>query len=290
MLWLYLSLGCALSLSIADALSKIALKNWHEYSIVFIRNLMSIPFLVIMLVIWGNIPQLSIYFWKVFLVLQPLEITAAILYIKAIKRSPLSLTIPFLAVTPVFIIVTEWLILGDHPNIFGVAGILLITTGSYLMNLHTLRHGILGPAKAILTERGSVYMLLVAFIFSITSVLGKIAIQHSNPLFFGVLYSTALSIEMLPLVILHKPNRGQLKNASPQLLLLGIGIFSGLMILLHNIALILTKVAYMISVKRTTLLFSVMFGWLFFKEEQITERLAGSIVMVVGIIVIGFLG
>ena len=188
---------------------------------------MSIPFLVVMLAIYGNIPQLSIYFWKVFLILQPLEITAAILYIKAIKISPLSLTIPFLSVTPVFIIATEWLILGDHPNIFGTAGILLITTGAYLMNLHTLKHGLLGPAKAILTERGSVYMLLVAFIFSITSVLGKIAIQYSNPIFFGFLYSAAISLEMLPLVILHKSNRNQLKKTSPLLLLLGIGVFSG---------------------------------------------------------------
>ena len=48
----------------------------------------------------------------------------------------------------------------------------------------------------------------------------------------------------------------------------------------------MVEVAYMISVKRTSLIFSVLYGWLVFKEEHIRERLLGCMVMVIGVALI----
>ena len=45
-------------------------------------------------------------------------------------------------------------------------------------------------------------------------------------------------------------------------------------------------VSYMISVKRMSLLFSVIFGKVFFREEHLKERLLGSFAMLVGVILI----
>jgi uncharacterized membrane protein len=42
----------------------------------------------------------------------------------------------------------------------------------------------------------------------------------------------------------------------------------------------------MIAVKRTSLVFSVIYGWLIFKEEKIKERLIGSGLMLAGVVVI----
>jgi uncharacterized membrane protein len=50
----------------------------------------------------------------------------------------------------------------------------------------------------------------------------------------------------------------------------------------QNIAIILTLVPYVISIKNTSVLMSVLFGWLIFREEGIRERLAGTAMMVLG--------
>jgi uncharacterized membrane protein len=42
-----------------------------------------------------------------------------------------------------------------------------------------------------------------------------------------------------------------------------------------------------ISLKRTSLLFGVMYGALLFKEEKIKERLIGSVIMITGVLLIG---
>jgi uncharacterized membrane protein len=58
------------------------------------------------------------------------------------------------------------------------------------------------------------------------------------------------------------------------------------MILLHTLALAQAEAAYMIAVKRTSLLFSVLYGRLLFGEGQFRERFAGTIVMCIGVAII----
>lgn len=185
MLWLLYALLCAFSFATADAFSKKTLETSGAYLIAWVRWAYAFPFLLLTLP-FISIPKLDSTFFEVILILLPLEITTAVLYVKAIKISPLSLTIPFLAATPVFTILTSFLILGELPDRSGTLGIILIGIGAYLLNVHTSMAGILEPLRAIRRERGSVLMLIVAFIYSITSNLGKVAIQHSSPAFFAL--------------------------------------------------------------------------------------------------------
>ena len=58
------------------------------------------------------------------------------------------------------------------------------------------------------------------------------------------------------------------------------------MILCHMLAMSMVNVAYMISVKRTSLLFSILYGHVLFKEEKIAEKAVGGIMMFVGFLLI----
>ena len=92
-----------------------------EYIVAWLRLLSSVPYLLIALFII-EMPETDSTFWAALITALPLEVTAFILYIRALKESPLSLTIPFLAFTPVFLIVTSFLILGELPDKSGAAG------------------------------------------------------------------------------------------------------------------------------------------------------------------------
>lgn len=54
------------------------------------------------------------------------------------------------------------------------------------------------------------------------------------------------------------------------------------MVITHVVAASLIQMAYMVSVKRTSLLFGVLLGALLFKETHIGQRLAGAAIMLAG--------
>ncbi|MEK6598909.1 MAG: DMT family transporter [Deltaproteobacteria bacterium] len=280
MLWIIFALITAFSLSTADALSKRAMIKSDEYVIAWVREGYALPFIAIALFFIPT-PDLDKTFWVSVLILLPLEITALILYVKAIKLSPLSLTIPFMALSPVFITVIAFFLLGERPDKSGIIGIFLITIGAYLLNAKASSIGLLGPIKAIAKERGSVLMIIVAVIYSITSTIGKIAVQHSSPIFFGFFYPLLLTIALSMVVGV----KGTLRQVvSRPVTFLTIGLFTAIMILSHFMAISMADVAYVISVKRTSLVFSVIYGMIVFKERDIGERLLGSLFMLAGVV------
>jgi drug/metabolite transporter (DMT)-like permease len=282
MSWLIYSFLCAFSLATTDALSKRALEEHNPIQIAWVRLEYMVPFLLV-IAPFITIPQLDATFWRVVILTLPLDLLAYVLYIEAIRVSPLSLTIPFLALTPTFLIGTSWVMVGEFPSKSGLVGILLVTMGAYLLNVHLTKEGIWGPLHAIRRERGSLIMVGVAFIYSLTSNLGKIAINHSSPLFFSVLYFTLLTI----VFYIYALARGKAPRLfSKPKKFAPIGFFNAMMIITHFLGLELTKVSYLISIKRTSLLFSIFYGYVMFREENIRERLLGGLVMLAGAVLI----
>ncbi|MDX1764620.1 MAG: DMT family transporter, partial [bacterium] len=204
----------------------------------------------------------------------------------ALRESPLSLTIPFLALTPVFLIGIAFVLLGESPDLSGTAGILLIALGAYLLNIQTRHQGWLAPIEAILREGGSRKMIVVAFLYSITSTLGKIAIQHSSPAFFGAVYFPLLALVTLPYFGITAGRKGFHTLVSQTGLFALIGLLQAIMIFTHVLAISLVEVSYMIAIKRTSLLFALVFGYLFFREPHIRARLLGAACMVAGVVLI----
>jgi len=59
--------------------------------------------------------------------------------IQAIRSSPLALTLPYLAFTPVFVALTGLLVLGERIPPRGLAGIGLVVLGAWMLNLDALK-------------------------------------------------------------------------------------------------------------------------------------------------------
>ncbi|MBI5027027.1 MAG: DMT family transporter, partial [Nitrospirae bacterium] len=160
MLWIVYSLLCAFFFATSDALTKKALSSKNEYHVLWLRLLFSLPILVASVLVTGIPPLDAVFIYSVIIAL-PLEIVAAVLYVKALKKSPLGLTVPLLGLTPIFLILTSLIILGEKITVMGGVGIFLISAGGYSLNLHDAKTGLLGPVRALLKEDGSRLMLLV---------------------------------------------------------------------------------------------------------------------------------
>lgn len=287
MLWLPLTLGSAFMLSLADALTKRELPRCGLVTAVWMRNLAALVFLLPAL-LFVDVPPLDRAFLYAVAAALPLEIAATVLYIRAIQLSPLSLTMPFLAMTPLYLLASSFVILGEAPSPQGAAGVALIAAGAYLLNVHALKEGgLLAPFRAIAREPGSLMMMAVALIYAFTSDLGKLAILHSSPVFFAVFYWALFSALLTPMALYLLRGRISARSAVTEARrFLPIGFAQGSMVVLHMVAISLTQVSYMIAVKRTSLLFAAGFGWFMFGEKNIRERLLGASVMFAGLVLI----
>ncbi len=288
MLWFFLAFTAALSQAGNDAISKRFFSDLTAYEMGLIRLVYAFPFLLAGM-FFVPIPPLDKIFWVCLAIGLPLELIAFLCYMRAIKASPLSLSIPFLAFTPAFVILTGFLILNEMLNRYGILGIAFIVAGSYVLNFSRAKNQWLAPFQAIFREQGSWLMLLTALIYSVTATLGKLAILHSSPEFFAITYFLIFSIIVISLFPLMSQAKMAhiVKKPLP-------GIFAGLilavMIFSHTFAISLIQAAYMLSVKRFSLVFSVLFGAFLFKEEKIRERLTGVSIMMCGVLIIGFWG
>src|SRR5208337_4462570 len=144
MLWLILTSCAALAVSTRDALIKKCFSDLNSYEMVLCPLLLGLP---LFMAGWFliEIPHLDTVFWVSCVAALPLEALALVLYMEAIRVSPLSLTIPFLAFTPVFILVTGAIFLQETPNIEGICGTLITFVGGYVLNLNPSLRSLFHP-------------------------------------------------------------------------------------------------------------------------------------------------
>lgn len=234
---------------------------------------MAIPFIAV--------PALDGVFVAYVLLSLPVNGLGWMLHMRAIRISPLSLTLPYLAFTPVFIFFTGFLVLGEVPNGWGVVGVCIIVAGSYVLNIDPSVFSPLAPLKAFGREKGSQVMLLTALIYSLGSVAGKKAILHSSVMFFTVSFFLMLNVCFLAAMLLYGKIRIDALCKSPIKGMVAGGLLF-LHVVCHGWAISLTKAVYMISIKRISILFGIVYGGLFFKEKHLAYRLMGAGLMIAG--------
>jgi len=279
--WLPLGLGTALATAVADLLTKRFFGDLSPYTMALATWGFALPFLGVVALLLP-VPRLSLTFWLAIIAALPLEYLAALLYMQALKTSPLSLSIPFLALTPVFLILTSWLLLKEALTAMGWAGLGLIAAGSYLLGLGNRPLTWWEPLAALARDPGPRLMLVVAALYSLTAALGKLAILHSSPAFFGVFYPSLFSGLLLAGYPLTRTRE------SHALVSRGFwGLFLGsamtISIMCHVFGMALAPASYLIGVKRLSILFTVLLGGLVLRERPILPRMAAAFLMVLGV-------
>ncbi|MGB3293241.1 MAG: EamA family transporter [Phormidesmis sp.] len=300
-MWLFFASLTAFFEACKDATGKQSLKSLDEYSVLF--SFMAVGVVLMLPVIWvTGVPTIQPGFWGALLIGGSLNILAFTLYVRALKLADLSLTVPLVTLTPLFLLATSPLIVQEWPTGADGIGVIFLVVGSYVLNLRPasplppltpspLRpHSPIPPASippfltpllAMLRNPGSRLMLCVAFIWSITSNFDKIGVVNSSPLFWAISLFTVIAGGMLPFVL-----RSGLTPLIEQWQLLGItGGFNAIAITFQMVALTTAPVAQVIAVKRMSALLSVLFGHFFFGEKGLQQRLFGAAIMVSGVVI-----
>lgn len=105
--------------------------------------------------------------------------------------------------------------------------------------------------------------------------------------FFGPVYVAALAVGLALNAVLRGEGSAMLTELKPNRWFFAIGAGVAAMTILHFTAIALTKVAYMVAVKRSSLLVSVLLGRVFFEERGLSRRLPGAALMFAGVLILG---
>jgi len=289
MLWFSLAFMTALASATEAATLKRYFPQLGPFEAALYPTAYSLPYYLLLLPFLHQ-PQIHPDYWATCLILLPVNVVGMVLYYRAINLAPLSLTLPYIAFTPAFVLGTGYLILGEVPNSWGALGVGCITLGCYILNIDTRKTGgWTAPLRAAVANPGSRSALAAAMIFGLAAVLGKKGIAESDPLFFMATFfpmQAATLLILLPLTGLarlsclrHTPGKGAV-----------LGALFFLHILFHCTSVALTKTAYAISIKRLNAVISVILGALWLGESNIRNRLAGASLMFIGAAIIGLLG
>ena len=250
-------------------------------------------------------PAIGSDFFAAVAITSILNILGLSLIFKALASSDLSISVPMLSFTPVILIGTSYVILHEVPSLFGFAGICIIVSGSYVLNIAAEHEHYLDPVKAMMRNRGSWYMLIVAFLFAVSINFDKIALLNSDPFFGMALTVTTIGIAFLLIPAYSRyagrkraqdPFDGDAGGAALPARAIPVRQFFGLTLLIGvfvaveaasiNVALTLQIVPYVIAIKRLSIIFMVLYGTLVFSERDIKKRVMGATLMVAGAIII----
>ncbi|MEJ2616635.1 MAG: EamA family transporter [Ignavibacteriaceae bacterium] len=194
-------------------------------------------------------------FFEALLVSGLINITSTILYHRALFKGDISVVIPLLSFTPLFLLFLSPLIVGEFPDTWG------------------------------LIEKGTRYMMIVAFIWAISANFDKRGLEASSiyqyVFFINLVVTLGTTIFVFSKRKISLPAlKAEYKN------LLAVGLLTSAVFFVHMTAITLTLVVYVVSIKRTGGMISVFLGYFIFKEKNIRQRFLGSAIMFAGVLLI----
>lgn len=264
--------------------------------------------LLIQFSVFGT-PTIGSGFLLPFLATAALNILIQNLDIKAKQIEDVSVVVPLASTSPMFLLLTSYLILGEWPSVWGYYGVVLVAVGSYVLNLKGTSVALpafaekaigylphdgqdivraqvtfyAAPILRIANSLGARIAVFVAVLGSIAIVFDKMVVVASSPMMHTAAVFAVVGIVTFAVSILSGRWKGIDKSFF--LLLFGIGCVIGLMNVFMNAGYLFGIALYVGTLKRTQIFFTVIFSALILKEKYAWFRLYGSLIIFLGVLI-----
>lgn len=293
--WFLFALGAAITQSISQAFQNYAAQTekLSKFFVLFCSS--SIGALILFFISWyRGFPELHPYFWYVAAGTAGINFIASPMLLKGYELADFSSVYSKILLTPIFMLGTSAILLGEIPSGIGIIGVTLTVSGLLYM-VWEGRFGIRGRPIAGWVSHGELLGIGVALLWSVSANFDKLAAVYSDP-FFGAAGTIALLAGFYFFYLLFQMMRGNnlfpdfSRHSFPKMvgIIIGLGVIFGSIIVLQNFAFLRGLASYTIAIKRMGVIFAVFMGWLFFKEKNVVQKLIGAGIAVAGVIFIIF--
>ncbi len=205
--------------------------------------------------------------------------------VKSLKNGELSVIGPINSYKSVIGLILGIIFLHEIPNLFGLAGMALIFFGSYFILDTTLERFSLKLLKNKEIQYrfySLLFCAIEAIIIKKVILLSSAADAFYSWCLFGAVFSVLLLV-FEKIKIKEELEIIKSKNANHILKLV---VCMGIMQYTTNYVFAHMNVGYALSLFQLSSVLSIVFGYKIFKEQNIIPRLAGSLIMIAGAVVI----
>lgn len=204
-------------------------------------------------------------------------------YGRALSRGQLSLVVPLLNLSPLVLLLSAWLMLGERPGPGAIAGVVLIVLGALCLGATA------ESSQGLIAAPGAKWMLLVALLWGIGAGVDKLGVRASSTFAWVVGLNAVVAVPLLLSALMAGEAKGLLPSSpdrvfwqGPRRLLLLFGVLGALGMALQMEAVQRTAVLNVIAMKRMSTLFSAAAGGMFFGEASPGLRLPAVALMLAG--------
>lgn len=288
-MWIFYSLVSAVFASFnIFIIKKLTQRNKSSLAVMYASLIINSSIMFSLLFFLGGIPKVTANFYIYMGVSGLLDTVAFICFYYAISISSISHIAPISSFGPVFTTFLAMFALHETPNPLKFVGILMIVIGAYLLNITSVREGIMEPFKKLFSHKGVLLYLLANFLWGITPIFQKKAIFETTPqiplyasimgMVFGIIFLTPFALKKTVRFI------KEIKASLRLFAISGVGVAISQAAAYQAMAMVF--VGYATSVFRLSSLFTIVLGCIFLKETDIKEKLLGASVMVLGTILL----
>ena len=280
-MWVVFAFGSALFAGLTSILAKCGIRKTDSDAATAIRTFVVLIFSWIMVLIAGSAPTITNLGAKtwIFLVLSGLATGASWLcYFRALQLGDVNKVVPIDKSSTILTILLALIFLGEKITWLKGAAIVLIGAGTFLMIEKKAADGEKKEKKSWF-----IYAVLSAVFASLTSILGKIGIEgvESN---LGTAIRTGVVLIMAWLIVFIKGKQHTLKNIpKKELLFICLsGIATGGSWLCYYKALQDGLASVVVPIDKLSILVSIAFSAIVFKERLSKKAAAGLVLIVAG--------
>ncbi len=281
--WYLLALGGAVFLALSEVVGKKVLMHEHALEFTMMRSFFIFlsSFVLLPFVRWELITP------SVFLLvfIASLIATAGLLYrMKAVRHLEVSYVSPLMNISPLFLLVISFFLLGERLRTAQLLGVFLMMCGAYLLQGH--RHQrFLDPFKRMLSSRHVHHLVFALVALSCLQVIEKFAVGVLGlgaPTYLFLVW-LLISAEMLVLEWVRFDMgdiRKDLREDGGLVALAGILLFASVLLGLKTLE--YAPVSLAIPIRRSSALFSILIGGRMFHEKNLGRKLLAALLMVLG--------
>ncbi|MCB0318414.1 MAG: EamA family transporter [Bdellovibrionales bacterium] len=244
----------------------------------------SLPFYILALIVSWSFGQESFLLSKsffIFVLLRSLtDVFAENFKMRSLEKGDISLVSPFISLSPVFLIFLSPLLTGESISLIGTIGIILTVVGC-LVVFGKFSLDKLGKSfHVVLTSLAS------AFFFALNGCFDWLAVHEATPIMSGFAMSLCSALLILPFIRSEPKWKGQLIANKKAFLLRG--FFETAFMTAKLAALQFISAHYVSALVKTAILGSIIAGGVVFKEKDISRKLIGAALIIVGAAIIIF--
>ncbi len=278
------SLACAIAYSVSDSFRKDAAQRIEAIQVLFYAFLLETPVLALWMILSGD-QRLETGYIVPGLIDVVIGFSVNLLFIVSIRRSPLSLMIPLLALVPVLTALVSGALLGEWPSLAQSAGIIFVTIGLFglFVPVEGARHP-LAVWRNLAREPGVLPMLGVVVLWSIQPSVDKICLSHASVGAHGLAQLVALTAGAGAWLVARGGPRALVLPPGAAKPLIGVALTAGIGYGLQLVAYQMTLVALVELIKRTVgLVGALILGRAYFREPITPPKVFGMLVMGLGL-------